>query len=521
MSPITSSVVLTDVSFSWPDGQPVLAGVSGAFSTGRTGLVGANGTGKSTLLRLIDGQLTPFAGSISVSGIADYLPQRLPAAGTLAELLGIRPVLDAVRAIARGEVTQALFDVVGDDGWDVEERAQAELAALGLPTDLDRTAATLSGGEAMLAAVTGIRLRGADVALLDEPTNNLDAAARERLYELIRTWRGTLIVVSHDRALLELVDDTAELRAGSLTIFGGTYSAYQAHLDAQQQAALRALRDAESALRKEKRQRIAAEERIAHSQRQGRRDAANRKYIGAVVDMRRNAAEKAQGARRGLLAGKEQAARDAVAAAERAVRDDEHITIDLPDPGVPAGRRIAEIGGHVIAGPERVALTGPNGVGKSTALRALVGGQGLFTDRVAYLPQGLDLLDDAATVLAAVAAGAPALPEGELRGRLARFLIRGDQVHRAVGTLSGGERFRVTLARLLLADPPAQLLVLDEPTNNLDIASVDRLVEALGAYRGALLVVSHDRGFLDRIGIDVEIRMAAGPEGPVFCVARR
>ncbi|TWH28492.1 ATP-binding cassette domain-containing protein [Isoptericola variabilis] len=118
------------------------------------------------------------------------------------------------------------------------------------------------------------------------------------------------------------------------------------------------------------------------------------------------------------------------------------------------------------------------------------------------------MLDDRATVLEAVRAGAPHVPPAELRDRLARFRVRGDQVDRRVATLSGGERFRVTLARLLLADPPARLLVLDEPTNSLDVASVDRLVEALGAYRGGLLVVSHDRAFLDRLGIDVELRLA-------------
>ncbi|SER96858.1 ATPase components of ABC transporters with duplicated ATPase domains [Propionibacterium cyclohexanicum] len=521
MSMTPASVVLTGVSFSWPDGQAVLSGVSASFGTGRTGLVGPNGSGKSTLLRLIAGHLAPSAGSISIDGIADYLPQRFDAGETLADLLGVRAILDAVHAITSGDASPHLFDIVGDNGWDIEERAAAALAAIGVPTDLGRTTATLSGGEAMLAAVTGVRLRGADVALLDEPTNNLDTEARERLYELISSWTGALIVVSHDRALLELVDDTAELRGGSLATFGGTYSAYESFLDTRQRAALRTLRDAEATLRKEKRQRIEAEEKIAHSQRRGRKDAANRAFVPAAIDRRRNSAEKTQGARRGLLAGKEDAARVAVEAAERAVRDDERIVIDLPDPDVPAGRRIAEIGGYVIAGPERVALTGPNGIGKTTALRALLAGRGLFTGRVAYLPQGLDLLDDGARVLDAVAAGAPETSIPDLRNRLARFLVRGDQVYRPVATLSGGERFRVTLARLLLADPPAQLLVLDEPTNNLDIASVDRLVEALSTYRGALLVVSHDRDFLNRLGIDVDIVMARGKGGPKFVPRRR
>lgn len=535
------SVVLHDLSFAWPDGAAVLDHVSGVFGRGRTGLLGRNGVGKSTLLRLIAGELAPDSGTISRTGSVDHLPQQLTLrrGATVAGLLGVQATIDAIRAVEAGRIEPELFDAVGD-GWDIEERSLAALCSAGITIDrLDRPVATLSGGEAMLAGLVGILLRGAPIALLDEPTNNLDADARERVYALVRGWRGALIVVSHDTALLELMDETAELREGALARYGGPYSVYRQLVDAEQEAARRALRAAEQTLKLERRQRIEAEERIAHSERQGRKDKANRKYVAAVINDRRNSAEKSQGARRGLHEEKVATAQSAASAAEARVRDDDRITIQLPDPQLPAGRRLATLTGSdgrsfILQGPERVALTGPNGAGKTTLLRQLLSQSETSaspshrepasatgparrsrpralavaaTERIGHLSQRLDGLDDTVSVLANVQAAAPRVPAGELRNRLARLLIRGSMVERPAGTLSGGERFRVALAQLLLADPPAQVLLLDEPTNNLDLESVDRLVEALTAYRGALLVVSHDRGFLDRLGCSTELRL--------------
>ena len=526
ITPKHSSITLSNVGLIWPDGSAALSAITGVFGVGRTGLVGTNGSGKSTLLRLIAGRLSPTTGRIDTAGDVDYLPQTLTldVEATVSDLLGITDKVNALHAIEAGDVSEQNFDVLGTD-WDIETQAEDALRHIGLTAaDLNRPVSDISGGEAMIIAVAGLRLRRAPITLLDEPTNNLDRAERARLAEMVRTWPGTLVVVSHDTALLELMDDTAELHAGTLTVFGGPYSEWRAHLDHEQAGAVQAARSAHQAVKTEKRQRIEAETKLSRRARTAQTSHDEKRGSKILMNQRKSDAQVSAGKLRTEVTDKVHTAQAALDSADAHVRDDEHIHLDLPNPDVPNSRRIAELIGtgrtFVVQGPERVALTGANGVGKTTLLEALVHGREilpgragavLLTDRVGYLPQRLDGLDDTATVLDNVRALAPAVTVGEIRNQLARFLLRGDTVERAVGTLSGGERFRVALARLLLADPPPQLLVLDEPTNNLDLQSVDQLVDALLGYRGALIVVSHDDAFLARLNLT--ITLVLDPEG--------
>ncbi len=552
-----ASVTLDRLTFTWPDGSTALDGLSGAFGSGRTGLVGRNGAGKSTLLRLMAGELEPTSGVVAASGEVAYLPQQLTldVDRRVAELLGVSEALDAVRAISAGDVDPAHFDAVGDD-WDIEARAEASLAEAGLAPDfLDRTVGELSGGEAVLVAIAGIRLRRAPITLLDEPTNNLDRDARAKLGAMVQAWKGTLIVVSHDLSLLELMDDTAELYAQTLSVFGGPYSEWRAWLDTEQDAAKQAEVTAAQAFRKEKRQRIEAEVKLSHRARTAKKAELEKRVPKIIAHGRKMAAEVSAGRLRTEVGAKEDAARSALDEAGHRVRSDASMKIELPDPQVSRSRRIATLADEerawVIQGPERVALIGPNGAGKTTLLERLVAGAALeaghnsartedaepdaradtrnppesdedvlntaprlvataSTDRIGYLPQRVDGLDENRSVFENIALAAPQVPEKELRNRLARFLIRGATADRPVSALSGGERFRVALSKLLLSDPPPHLVVLDEPTNNLDIDTVDQLVEALRAYRGAVLVVSHDDAFLARLDLDLTLEIEAG-----------
>lgn len=513
---LTPSLTLHNLSFQWPTGERAFSDLDMSFPTGRTGLTGVNGSGKSTLLQLMSGNLVPTKGSIEVSGKLGYLPQTLTLqqGANVAQLLGIADTYRGLKAIEGGSVNPLDFDAVGDR-WDLEARVEAELSAVGLEKiGLERQVSTLSGGEVMLLAVLGLRLAALPITLLDEPTNNLDSATKELLYTMLRSWKGTLIIVSHDIELLELMDQTMELHAGKLRIFGGPYSAYREQLATEQAAATQAAKTAQASLKVEKRQRVEAETKLARAKRKGRAEQLGGGLPKILANSLRQKSESSAGKMRSQLTKKVDIAQSSLAEAESLVRSVQHINVELPDPQLPAGKQVAELisssAQHIIQGPERVALIGQNGSGKTTLLEQLLGQQQpdaqvtgkLFVERVGYLPQLLVGLDESRSAVENIGTVAPSATTGQIRNMLARLLLRDAKVDRPLAALSGGERFRVYLASLLLAEPTAQLLILDEPTNNLDIDSVRQLCEALAAYRGALLVVSHDQNFLTQLNLD-------------------
>ncbi|MFI7092867.1 ABC-F family ATP-binding cassette domain-containing protein [Streptomyces lydicus] len=514
-----ASVVCTGLGFDWPDGTPVLDGFHLAVGPGRTGLIGLNGSGKSTLLKLIAGELTPTAGSVKVAGEVGYLPQHAPLDTHLRvdEALGIAAARTALHAIENGDASEEHFTAVGDD-WDVEERARATLDQLGLPgIDLDRTIGEISGGESVLLRLAALLLRRPDVLLLDEPTNNLDRAARQRLHTAVSSWSGVLVVVSHDRELLQLVDRIADLRDGEIHWYGGNFSAYEQALAVEQEAAERMMRVAEADVQRQKRELADAHVKLARRVRYGNKMNANKREPKIVMNERKREAQVSAGKHRTLHTERLKEARERLDEATEAVRGDDEIRIDLPHTAVPPGRTVLTLdalrtryGARAdleVRGPERIALTGRNGSGKTTLLRTVAGevppdaGTAHVHVPHRFLPQRLDVLDDTLTVVENVARHAPDATNNHIRARLARFLFKGARADQQAGTLSGGERFRASLAALMLAEPAPQLLMLDEPTNNLDMASVRRLVTALESYEGALLVVSHDLPFLRDLGI--------------------
>lgn len=521
MSTPLTHITCSSLSFAWPDGSPVLDDFHLTVGPGRTGLIGLNGSGKSTLLRLIAGELTPVEGHIRATGEVGYLPQNLvlDTAMRVDAALGIDGTRAALHAIEAGDVGEERFAAVGDD-WDVEERALATLDQLGLGhIGLDRTIGEMSGGECVLLRLAALLLARPDVLLLDEPTNNLDLYARGRLYAAVDAWNGVLVVVSHDRELLERVDQIADLREGSVTWYGGNLSAYEEALAVEQEAAERMVRVAEADVHRQKRELAEAQVKLARRKRYGQKMYENKREPRAVMNARKRTAQESAGKHRVMHTEKLAEAKERLDDAVEAVRDDAEIRVELPHTKVHPGQGVLLLsdlelaygarvqGSFEVRGPERIALVGRNGAGKTTLLRTLAGdlppvsGEASVHLPMRFLPQRLDVLDDDLSVVENVARFAPDATDNRIRARLAHFLFRGARADRAAGTLSGGERFRAALASLLLADPAPQLLMLDEPTNNLDMASVRRLTAALDAYEGALIVASHDVPFLESLGI--------------------
>jgi ATPase subunit of ABC transporter with duplicated ATPase domains len=512
-------VSLQHLSFQFANGETLLEDLTLSIDHTPTGIVGRNGRGKSILAQLIAGVLPPSSGSLNRTASVAYVPQavQVTAGQTLADITGTAQALTALSRMAAGTALIDDLELIGER-WDLADRLRTALDAAGLAQlAFDAPADHLSGGQLARVAVIGALLAGPQLLVLDEPTNHLDSAGRQWLLRALKAWRGGLVVVSHDRQLLNTLSRIVELSPLGIRVYGGNYDAYRLQRDTGQHAAVAALEHARLERSRERR-------RLQNDHDALQRNAARSRKNAETANVDRITKARWKGSA-GEIVSRVRSAHhahkhtldDQVRQAYERVEDETPTLLVLPQSAIAKGRQVlalvevqlpwlapAPLTLH-LAGPVRVAVQGPNGCGKSTLLKVLAGlsrpvsGECSVPVPSAYIDQHLALLDDQRSIIDQLNLLDTPLAEAQLRTRLALLQLDAVRVTQPAGQLSGGERLKAAMAIALWRKTPAQLLLLDEPTNHLDLESVLAFEQALQGFTGAMVVVSHDQAFVQAI----------------------
>lgn len=497
-------------------------------------LIGHNGAGKSTILKLIAGDLIPFSGQVIRDAEHYYIPQHFGQFDNLsiAEALKIDGKLKALQAILAGAGTDQDFDTLADD-WGIVERCLEALAAWDLQgLDIFQPLSELSGGQKTKVFLAGVAIHSPRLILLDEPSNHLDFEGRKRLYELISGTKATVLIVSHDRELLELVDLTAELENKELSLYGGNFAFYTEQ-KAIEQAALE--HDIQSQERALKQARIKARDAIERQQKRDTRGKAQQEKAGVARIMFKtfkDQSEQSTAKMQNAHAEKTNSISQNLAALRAGRPSIDQLQIRFNSLKLPAGKTVFDGDGlnfsyehhrlwpvegltFKIMGGDRIALKGLNGSGKTTLVNLLLGKlaptSGNLKSAVSqpvYIDQDYSLIDENLTVYQqAQSYNGPGVEEHEVRTRLHQCLFDQEDWDKPCSTLSGGERLRLALCCLTLQRQAPDLLILDEPTNNLDISGIRILTSAVSDYAGTLIIISHDSRFIADVGITKELTL--------------
>jgi ATPase subunit of ABC transporter with duplicated ATPase domains len=525
-----ASIALSNLTLSTPDGRVLLPDIDLNFASERTGLIGRNGVGKTTLLALIAGERIPQAGTVSVQGRVAMLHQAVQVKPDerIIDLFGARGALATLRRAERGLATT---EELADIDWTLDVRIASALERVGLNAALDAPLAMLSGGQATRARLAALTFAEPDFLLLDEPTNNLDREGRKAVIDLLANWQHGAIIVSHDRELLEIMDAIVELTSLDARRYGGNWSQYRARKATELSAARHDLADAEKRVAEIDRKAREMTERKARKDGAGAKQRTKGDMPRIAAGLRKDRSEDTGGENARLAERRRTQALELAGTARQRIEVLQPFSVQLPSTGLPAGRMVlridaADVGYAAdapilrdvslsISGPERVAIVGPNGAGKTTLLKLISGdlspshGTVQVMTRFAVFDQTVSLLDSSASILDNFRRINSTAGENECRAALARFMFRADAALQTVSRLSGGQLLRAGLACVLGGATPPPLLILDEPTNHLDIESMEAVEAGLRAYDGALLVVSHDETFLEAIAITRRLNLAS------------
>ncbi|WP_461095194.1 ABC-F family ATP-binding cassette domain-containing protein [Spirosoma gilvum] len=529
------SIVVNALSYIYPDHEILFQHLHLSVDTGeKAALVGHNGSGKSTLLQLIAGKRMPSEGEISLSEKLYYVPQHLGQYDdyTVAQILEIETKLHALHAILKGDVSTDTFAQLNDE-WDIEERVQAALSYWHLEqVDLNEPMKRLSGGEKTKVFLAGILIHEPGIILLDEPSNHLDMQSRELLYAFIRKSKATMLVVSHDRALLNLLDTTLELSKSGIEVFGGNYDFYREQKDGKLNALQVQLDENAKTLKQaQQKARDVAEQRQKQEAR-GKAQGKTQSLPRIIAGGRKSQAEQSTAKLKDVQHEKISDLSDNLKQIRSQIQDYQVLKINLQPSGLHRGKMLIEAkdinfsyGSQMlwpsplsfqIRSGDRIRISGNNGSGKTTLINLITGVlqpsvgslyRGEF--QYVFIDQEYSAINRQLSVYEQLQQhNSRNLLESELKMMLFRFQFPHEAWDRKCDELSGGEKMKLTLCCLIVCNNAPDLLILDEPTNNLDIQSLDVLTSAVKDFAGSVVVISHDQYFIDAINIDSTIALS-------------
>lgn len=521
------------LSYHTPKGNLLFNNINFSLSKGeKVAIVGNNGVGKSTLLRMMAGQEKQYSGSLQVTAPLYYVPQHYGHFNeqTVAEALGIAPLLEALKAIENGSTNQRYYDLL-EHHWDITARCEEAFAQWDLSgISLEQPLQQLSGGMKTRLFLSGINMFGPAIVLLDEPTNHLDKKARLQLYHWIEHTNATLLLTSHDRQLLRLCAPIWELQAGGIKVYGGNYDFYEEQKSIASAAVAHQLLHQEKTLKEAKLKQQQAHERKQRADAQARKTAAKSGGPKILLNTQKNSAQNSGARLKQVHEEKVNELRESLKETATMAQVQRIMKGYFETPPMPQGKVLVQAtgvnyaypGGQVlwqqpltitIKSGNRLAVSGSNGSGKSTLFKLLQGkmqpSQGTINIAPCtslLLDQDYSIINRGKTVLEqALSFNNGRLEAAMVHTLLANFLFMPESWNKPAAVLSGGEMLRLALCCMVLQNKTPDIIFLDEPVNNLDLGNIRMLAKIFSEYRGTLIVISHDAGFLEEAGIFDEL----------------